>query len=159
MSERVNLLKEYSKFVFESLGETTKGLTEKEIDWRPVPESNNIRWILNHLARISNVSLQRIIKGSQEYMPKGWPADYADKTHPLETMIADIEKGGKAVLKGLGGLTSEDLDADIPLWRGTRKRQFALFAYLSELVHHRGQIAMLRGDIKRRREKEPNFLV
>jgi uncharacterized damage-inducible protein DinB len=158
LSEKSEILKEYAEYIFESLQNTNKDLTEKEIDWRPVPESNNIRWILNHLARIANVSLPRIIKGDLEYVPEGWPEDYRDKTHTLEKMLSDIEKGKKAVVEGIGKLTSKDLEAEIPLWGGTRKRKTGLFAYLGELIHHRGQIAALRGDIKRRREKDPNFL-
>lgn len=152
-------MREYAEFIFERLQDTTKDLTEKEIEWRPVPESNNIRWILNHLARIANLSLPRIIKGDPEYAPEGWPADYRDTTHTLEKMLSDIGMGKGAVLGGLGALSSEDLEAEIPLWGGTRKRKTGLFAYLGELMHHRGQIAMLRGNIKRRREKNPNFLL
>jgi hypothetical protein len=79
--------------------------------------------------------------------------------HSLEKMRGDIEKGKKLVLEGIGKLTSAELEEEIPLWGGTRKRKTALFAYLGELVHHNGQIAYLRGTVKRLKEKDPNFLI
>ncbi|HUS78828.1 MAG TPA: DinB family protein [Patescibacteria group bacterium] len=158
MSEKGEVLKEMAAFAFGSIESTCEDLAEKEIDWRPVPESNNIRWILNHLARIANLSLPRIIKGDQSYAPEGWPEDYSDQTYTVEKMLADIQKGKKVVLEGLGKLTSENLEAEIPLWRGTRKRKEGVYAYIGELINHKGQIAALRGNIKRRREKDPNFL-
>ena len=158
LSEKGTLLKEFAEFSFGSLERTCEGITEKEAEWRPVPESNNIRWILNHLARISNLSLPRIIKGTQEYTPEGWPEDYRDQTHTLEKMLADIQKGKEAVLKGIGNLKDADLEAEIPMWRGTRKRKVGLFAYIGEVINHKGQLAALRGNIKRRREKDPDFL-
>jgi hypothetical protein len=57
-------------------------------------------------------------------------------------------------MKGIGKLTSEQLEEEIPLWRGTQKRKTGIFAYLGELVHHRGQIAYLKGTMKRLKEKE-----
>lgn len=158
MSEKGMLLKEFAEFSFSSLERTYEGITENEADWRPIPESNNVRWILNHVSRISNVALPRFIKGDPEYIPEGWPEDYRDQTYMVDKLVSDIGSGKDAVLAGLGGLTSEDLEEEIPLWGGTRKRKIALFAYLGEIVHHKGQIATLRGNIKRRREKDPDFL-
>ena len=159
MSENVQILKDYAEFVFNSFERATEGLAEKEIDWRPMEEFNNIRWILNHLSRICNLSLPRAIKGDSEYTPEGWPDDYREISHTLEKLMNDIATGKGVVLEGLEGLTSSDLDVDVVYWRGMRKRQLSLFAYLSEIVNHKGQIAMLRGSIKRRREKDEYFLV
>lgn len=158
MSEKGEVLKEMAEFAFDSIASTSEGIAEKELDWRPVPESNNIRWILNHLARIANLSLPRIIKGDQSYAPEGWLEDYKDQTYSMDKMLADISAGKEVVLKGLKKLTSEDLEAEIPLWRGTRKRKVGVYAYIGELINHKGQIAALKGNIKRRREKDPEFL-
>ncbi len=158
MSEKGEVLKEMAEFAFDSIANISEGIAEKELDWRPVPESNNIRWILNHLARIANQSLPRIIKGDQSYVPEGWPEDYRDQTYTADKMLADIDAGKEVVLKGLKKLTSEDLEAEIPLWRGTRKRKVGVYAYIGELINHKGQIAALKGNIKRRREKDPEFL-
>ena len=158
MSEKASILKDQTEYIYERFGKTVEGLTDKEMKWKPTEVSNSIEWILNHLARISNLSLPRIIKGDPEYKPEGWPDDYREMHHALEKMLEDIENGKKVILEGIGRLTSAQFEEEIPLWRGTRKRKIGLFAYLGELVHHNGQIAYLRGTMKRLKERDPNFL-
>ena len=159
MEKDIGVLKRFAEFAFESLERTSKGLTNKEADWKPIEEANDVRWILNHLSRITNLSLPRIIKGDPDYNPEGWPDDYRDQKYTIEKLMSDIETGKKTVIKGLEDLSSEDLGVEIPLWGGTRKREFALFAYLGEIISHKGQIAAVRGNIKRRRDKDPGFLL
>jgi hypothetical protein len=158
MSERVEILKEYAEYVFNRFGRTVEGLAEEELDWSPMEESNSMRWILNHLSRIVNVYAMMYIKGDPDYVPEGWPNDYAEKSLELEKLLGDIEKGKKVMLGGLDGLSSADLKAEITRRGTSRTRQAGLFGMLSEIVHHNGQIAYLRGTIKRHREKDPQFL-
>ncbi|MBS7619628.1 DinB family protein [Candidatus Bathyarchaeota archaeon] len=135
-------------------------MKESEIDWRPVPEANNIRWILTHLSQQWNVGFPRMFKGDPSYKPSNWPDDYVGSLKiSLSEILDDLIKGKETVLQGLSQLKEEDLDVDIPLWGGTRKRSFGLMAYLSEIVHHEGQIAYLRGTIGRMRQSNPNFLL
>lgn len=160
MSGDVEFLKGLAEMAFGRLERATKELTEKEIDWRPLEEANSIRWILTHLSRICNVGFPRIFKGDPDYTPADWPDDYVGNTsYSLGKIMGDLEEGKRTVMSGLRGLTAADLKADIPLWGGTRKRQFALMAYLSEIIHHAGQIAYLKGAIRRRREADEHFLV
>lgn len=159
MSGQVEFFKSLGETAFGRLERSTKELTKKEIDWRPMEEANSIRWILTHISRICNVGFPRIFKGDSTYTPKGWPEDYVGKTsYSLEKIMGDLEKGKDIVMCGLGELTQADLEADIPLWGGTRRRDFAVMAYLSEIIHHAGQIAYLKGAIGRRREKDSSFL-
>ena len=158
MSEKMEILKEYAEYVFNRFGRTIEGLAEEELDWSPMEESNSMRWILNHLSRIVNVYAMMYIKGDPDYVPEGWPNDYAEKSLELEKLLGDIEKGKKAMLGGLDGLSSADLKAEITRRGTSRTRQAGLFGMLSEIVHHNGQIAYLRGTIKRHREKDPQFL-
>lgn len=153
MSEKASILRDQTEYIYGRIGRTLEGLTEKEMKWKPTEVSNSIEWTLNHMARISNLSLPRIIKGDPEYKPEGWPDDYRDKHHSLEKMMGDIEKGKTVVIEGISKLTSAQLEEEIPLWGGTKKRKTGLFAYLGELVHHNGQIAYLRGTMKRQKEK------
>jgi hypothetical protein len=158
MSEKKDTLKFFAENAFARCDRAFKDITEKEIEWRPVQESNNIRWILTHLSTEWNVGLPRMIKGDAKYKPAGWPDDYDKINHHLPKLLSDLEKGKAAVLTGLDSLKSADLDANIDLGRGPRKRIEMLTIYLLEAVQHAGQIAMLKGNITRRREKEPNFL-
>jgi len=159
MSEKKEMLKTVAENAFGRCDRVLKDMTEKEIEWRPVPESNNIRWILNHLSRQWNISIPRMIKGDPNYTPADWPDDYANSNPSLQKLMSDLEKGKAAVLSGIDALSPVDLDAEIDLGRGGRKRLLMILAYLLEAVHHEGQIAMFRGNIRRRREKDKTFLV
>lgn len=159
MDPKIEVLKELAEYQFDALKRTCEGITEKEADWKPMDESNNLRWILNHLARITNISIPRIVKADPEYMPKDWPADYREQHYTVEKLMADLEKGSEKSTKLISTLKAPQLQEEIPLWGGTRTRQTGLFAYLGEIVSHKGQIAMLRGNIKRRREKDTAFLI
>lgn len=159
LDKDVAILKRFIKFAFNSLEGTCEGVSEKEANWKPIEESNNIRWILNHVSRISNLSIPGILKGNPNFAPKGWNEDYRNQTYAIEKLMEDINSGKKITLQEFDNITSKDLAEEIPLWGGTRPREFALFAYVGELINHKGQIAALRGNIKRRREKEQDFLI
>lgn len=159
MSDKVKLIKSIAEMAFERFDSATKNLSEKEIDWHPLKETNSIRWILTHLSQQWNVGIQRILKGDPEYRPKGWPGDYVDnRSYSLEKIVSDMKEGKNKVIAGLEKLTSAELEAEIPLWGGTKKRQYGLLIYLSEIFHHVGQIAYLRGAIRRRRQTDEHFL-
>ncbi|MEE9507085.1 MAG: DinB family protein, partial [Thermoplasmata archaeon] len=66
MDKDIATLKSFAEYAFDSLERTCQDLTEKETEWKPSEESNNIRWILNHISRITNVALPRIMTGDQE---------------------------------------------------------------------------------------------
>jgi uncharacterized damage-inducible protein DinB len=158
LSQNIQILREHAEYIFDRINRTIEGLSDNEITWSPTEVSNSIEWTLNHMARLSNLSIPRIIKGDPEFIPEGWPEDYREQSHTLEKLLGDIEEGKAMVLEGLGNMTMEDLEEELPLWGGTRKRKTGLFAYLGELVHHNGQIAYLKGTINRLKERDPDFL-
>ena len=160
MSEKVVLIKRFVEIAFERFGRTMEDLSEKEIDWRPLEETNSIRWILTHLSQQWNVGIHKILKGDPEYKPKDWPESYiGNKSYPFGKIMGDIEKGRKNFINGLEELTLAELEAEIPLWGGKRKRQYGLLLYFSEIFHHAGQVAYIRGAIKRRKQTDDHFLV
>ncbi len=158
MSAKAQIMKEFAEYHLNALEETLKGLDEKEANYKPTGESNTVEWVVNHLCRITNTALPRIIKGDPNYKPIGWPDDYKEQHYSLDKYMADLAAGKRAVLDGIGKLTDAELEQDIPLWGGTRKRKTGLFAYIGEIVHHKGQIAYIRGTVKRFKAKDSNFL-
>jgi len=158
MSERVGIIKAFAELAFSRYERATEDLKETVIGWRPLEEANNIRWILTHLSRQWNVSIPRVLEGNQEYTPEGWPENYGEIDHPLEKLLSDLEKGKSTVLSGIDKLSPADLDEEVPSRRGPTKRQSRLLISISEILHHEGQIAYLRGAIGRRRQKDLNFL-
>jgi len=159
MSGRADETVAFAEMAWKRFDDSVKDLNEKEVDWRIAPEANNIRWILTHISWEWNLRVQQVLKADPSYQPKDWPEDYiGNTTYSLEKITSDISRAREAGLKGLSSLKSVDLDADIPLWGTTKKRGFGVSNYISELNHHTGQIAFIRGCITRRRSKEPEFL-
>ncbi|HUS78126.1 MAG TPA: DinB family protein [Patescibacteria group bacterium] len=154
MSERIDTIKEFANLAFGRLDRATKDITDKELDWRPCPEANSPRWIMTHLAQEWNVYIPKIMKGDPDYKPPGWPEDYVDnKGYKLEKIKADMENGKKMLLEGLEGLTPEKAAEEIPLFGGTRRRDAGLLMFISEVIHHEGQLATTMGTYKRQAEK------
>ena len=159
MSEKVESLKAFANLAFGRFDNTVKDLKESEIDWKPVEEANNLRWILTHLSQQWNVGFQRTFRGDNNYKPAGWPDDYVgSKTITYAKLMADLAKGRAAVLEGLGKLSAADLAVEVQSLSGMVKRHDRLMRQLSEIVHHAGQIAYIRGAIGRRRQKDGSFL-
>lgn len=159
MFDKVEMIKTFADLAFDRFHNATKDLSEKEIDWQPTRELNSIRWILTHLSQQWNVGLHKIIKENTKCKPAGWPEDYVgNKSHTLEKIINDLSNGKNTFLSYIEGLKPADLEAEISIWGGRRKRQTVLLLYLSEIFHHEGQIAYLKGAIKRRRQSEDHFL-
>ena len=157
MSEKAQILKEYAEYHLNSLDELLKGLEDDEANYKLTEESNSIEWIVNHLCRISNTALPRIIKGDPNYKPMGWPDDYKDQHYSLDKYMADLAAGKKTTLDGIAKLKDTQLEEEITLWGGTKKRKIGLFAYIGEVVHHKGQIAYIRGTVKRLKAADPDF--
>jgi hypothetical protein len=159
MSEKVESLKAFANLAFGRFDNTMKDLKESEIDWKPVEEANNIRWILTHLSQQWNVGFQRTFRGDNNYKPAGWPDDYVgSKSITYAKLMADLTKGRATVLEGLGKLSAADLAVEVQSLSGMVKRHDRLMRQLSEIAHHGGQIAYIRGAIGRRRQKDGSFL-
>lgn len=153
------MIKTVAVIAFDRFGRATKGLSESEIDWRPMEETNSIRWILTHLSQQWNVGIPRILKGEPEYKPKDWPEEYVgNRSYSLKKIMADLESGKDTIMNGLEELSPKEVEAEIQLWGAARKLQDVILLYLSEIFHHNGQIAYLRGAIERRRQTDKHFL-
>jgi len=152
MNAKGSILAEELEYAVGTLERTVEGIGDDEYRFKPTPVSNNVQWQLNHISRIVNISIPRLIKGVTEYTPEGWPDDYRDQDYGVEKLIADIKKGAETAAEQMRGLSDDDLEADIPLWGGTRQRKTGLFAYIGEVFHHRGQAAYVRGTYKRLHE-------
>jgi uncharacterized damage-inducible protein DinB len=158
MSAKSEILRETFEFAFSALERTLEGTDDKEYTYRLTEASNDIQSILNHLSRMTNLNIPRIISGDFNYTPEGWPDDYVEHRYGLEKLMGDIDKGKQKVLGGIVALSDEQLEEVLPMMSGPYPRKIGLFAYVGELFHHRGQIAFIRGTVKRLRERDPGFL-
>jgi uncharacterized damage-inducible protein DinB len=152
MNNKASILAEELEWAIGSLERTAEGLTDEEYKFKPTAASNSAQWQLNHVSRILNSSLISRIKGVEQYAPEGWPADYRDQDYPLDKLMADIKKGAETAIPMLKELSDESLEEEIPMWGGKRQRKIGLFAYIGEVIHHKGQLAYIRGTYKRLNE-------
>jgi DinB superfamily len=73
LSEETESFKAFANLAFGRFDYTMKNLKESEIDWKPVEEENNIKWILTHLSQQWNVGFQRAFKVDNNYKERGGP--------------------------------------------------------------------------------------
>ncbi len=158
MSAKAEVLREAYEFAFSALERTLEGTDEGEYTYRITPASNSIQAILHHLSRLTNHNIPSIIRGETYHTPGDKPVEPDEPSQSLEKLLNEIRKGRNVILEGLAGLSEEDLEEMVPLMAGPHPRKTGLYAYLGELFHHRGQIAFIRGTIKRLRERDPGFL-
>ena len=142
-----NILADFAGYIFLRLENLMDGLGEEEMHWKPVEESNSIYWILTHTTRIAFLLIPQVLDGT--YNPAGWDDDYEQKKHSLKELRIDLQKGREKVVGGIRKLSVEQLSEEIDIWGKKRPLKEPLFVLLGELLHHHGQIAMLRGIYKR----------
>ena len=152
MNEKASILAEQLEWIVSRVESSCNDLSEEEYKFQPTKVSTSVQWQLNHISRIINIALPRLIKGVTEYTPEGWPEDYRDQDYPVGKLLSDIKKGKEVSIKKLKKVTNEAMDEEIPLWGGTRLRKEGLFAYIGEIYHHRGQLTYIRGTYKRLNE-------
>ena len=142
-----NELADFADYIFDRLTHTIEGISEEELNWRPVDESNNIHWILTHTTRIAYLLIPQVLSGTHN--PAGWDDNYEQQKHTLEDLRKDLERARKPVVNGIRDLDEKQLEKKINIWGGERPLKEPIFALLGELLHHNGQMAMLRGIYKR----------
>lgn len=143
----MNVLTDFAGYIFERVTQTANEITPDIMDWKPVNEANSIYWILVHMTRIAYLLIPQLLTGT--YNPEGWDDDYEQQKHSLTELKEDIGKARVRVLSLLGELDEAQLDEKIMIWGSMRPLKEPMFVLLGELLHHNGQIAMLRGINKR----------
>ena len=142
-----HVLDDFADYIFNRLENLIDGLGDEEMHWKSVKESNSIYWILTHTTRIAYILIPQVLNGT--YNPAGWDDDYEQKRHSLEELRIDLQKGREMVVDGIKNLSTEQLESEIEIWGRKRPLKEPLFVLLGELLHHHGQMAMLRGIYKR----------
>ena len=158
MSAKAEVLREAFEFAFSALERTLEGTDDREYKHRLTPASNSIQTILQHLSRLTTHNIPSIIRGEPYHTPGDKPGEPDEPDRSLENLLDEIGEGSEKILEGVAGLSDADLEETVPLMAGPYSRKTGLYAYLGELFHHRGQIAFIRGSIKRLRERDPGFL-
>lgn len=142
-----NIFAEHTGFMFDAVIENITGLSEEQLNWKPIEESNSIKNILTHTTRIALILIPQVIDGTVN--PEGWDDDYENTPHTYEELLNDLNKARKIVVDGIKGLRDTELEAELGLGGRKLVKKNLLFHLLREIVHHGGQMAMLKGMHKR----------
>ena len=150
---------EFTKEAFNHLDNTTKDLTEEQLDWKSCPEANTIRWILGHLLEQWYGAFPKILsagdkalewEGYKVMRERALARGYSGVVGKgLEQIKIDLIEGKKFLLNGLEKLNDEDLAREIEWFRGKLPMLNYLIIFVAEIFHHEGQIAAIRGVEKR----------
>jgi len=146
-----NIFAEHADFMFDAVIENVSGLSEEQLNWKPIEEPNSIKKILTHTTRIALILIPQVIDGKVN--PEGWDDDYEKVPHSYVELLKDLKEAHRIVVDGIRGLSETELEAEMGLWGRNLVKKNLLFHLLREIVHHSGQIAMLKGMYKRSTSK------
>ena len=139
---KMGTIKEFTQVGFNRINNTTKDLTEEQLDWKSCSEANTIRTILGHLIGEWYGFIPKILAGDKDLEVKGYSGAEGKS---LEEIMGDLAEGQKHLLAELGKVKDEDLTKEMDWFRGKQPVGSYLMLGVSEILHHEGQIAAIRG--------------
>jgi uncharacterized damage-inducible protein DinB len=137
---KIDTIKEFAELGFTRLDRALSDITEEQLDWKSCSEANTIRNILTHLISEWYGLIPKIIKGDK---------DADNMSLSLEKLMKDYEAAKKHLIEQLNNVKNEDLNKEMDWFMGKRPVAFYLMLGVSEIIHHEGQIAAIRGVEKR----------
>ena len=143
---KVDNIKHFAGMSLNRLDNTTKNLSEEQLDWKSCSEANTVRNILGHLVGEWYGFIPKIAAGSKDAEVAGY-AGAEGKS--LEEIKADYEAGKANLMKTLDGISDEDLAKEMEWFMGKQSTANYLMLGVSEILHHEGQIAAILGVEKR----------
>lgn len=150
MKYDIETMRSFTEIGFDRLDRALHDIDEEQLDWKSCPEANTIRWILTHLSQELHVYVPRILTGNKDFFPNDWPEDYVgNENYSMQKIMKDLNEGREQLFQKFSSLTEEDLSEEINYWMGKKKKAFYLMMLISEILHHEGQIAAIRGLEKR----------
>ena len=147
---KIDTIKEFAMLGFTRLDRAIDGVTEEQLDWMSCSEANTVRNIVTHLISEWYGFVPKIIAGDKDAPVKGVPEGYVGNADmSLEEIMKDYNEGKKHLLEQLGKVKDEDLAKEMDWFMGKQTVGFYLMMGVSEIIHHEGQIAAIRGVEKR----------
>jgi len=139
---KMGTIKEFTKVGFNRLNNTTKDLTEEQLDWKSCSEANTIRNILGHLIGEWYGFIPKTLAGDKDLEVEGYSGAEGKS---LEQIISDLAEGQNHLLNELDKVNEEDLTKEMDWFMGKLPVGSYLMLGVSEILHHEGQIAAIRG--------------
>jgi len=147
---KIETIREFAEVGFTRLDNSLKDLTEEQLDWMSCSKANTIRNILTHLVSEWYGFVPKIIAGDKDAKVKGVAEGYiGNKELSMAKIMADLKEARDYLRSELAKVKDEDLTKEMDWFMGKKTRGFYLMLGVSEIIHHEGQIAAIRGVEKR----------
>ncbi|GAA4454088.1 hypothetical protein GCM10023189_20100 [Nibrella saemangeumensis] len=145
--QEVSLLSDMADYQYKSLWGNLKGITEKEADWKPNPESNPIRWVVGHLCWFEEW-MPDAIENKGRYLTDKNPLSVQEPT--LDVLKARFEAAHTRSREVVKTLTPEMLTKEVIFVGRVPVTIFNLFqTHCTHLAGHRYQVRYIRGTYSR----------
>jgi uncharacterized damage-inducible protein DinB len=149
VDEAIQLVIDMSETTWNAFKAELKELTLDEINWRPLPQANNIAVLINHLRVVEELFLAQLEQGEQSPYKDAPSVQKLTGSVPLnyEQNLKEFEELHNRFLNYLKQTTLADLKRQTfvtPFAQGSRPWNALLFSEIGHLTLHRGQIRTLR---------------
>jgi uncharacterized damage-inducible protein DinB len=139
---KMGTIKKFTQVGFNRLNNATKDMTEEQLDWKSCSEANTIRNVVGHLIGEWYGFIPKILAGNKDLEVEGY-AGAEGKS--LEQIMGELAEGQKHLLAELEKVKDEDLAKEMDWFMGKQSVGSYLMLGVSEIIHHEGQIAAIRG--------------
>jgi uncharacterized damage-inducible protein DinB len=163
MDDAVQLASEMSEANWNNFKNDVKGLTADEINWRPLPQGNNINVLVKHLRVVEELFVSRLEHGEQSPYTDGPGVQKLTDAVPqhFDQNLRELEDLHNRFIAALRSTTLAELKRRTfltPFAQGPQPANALLLAEISHLATHRGQIRTIRNLYRRARGEEGLFL-
>lgn len=163
MDEAIQLAIEMSEANWNNFKNDLKNTTADEVDWRPLPQGNNINVLMKHLRVVEELFLSRLEQGEQSPYKDGASVQKLTDSVPVdfEQNMKSLEEFHHRFVAALRATTLADLQRKTfltPFAQGPQPANTLLLAEISHLATHRGQIRTLRNLYRKARGEQGLFL-
>ncbi len=165
MDEALQLAIEMSEQNWNNFQNDLKDLTPNEIDWRPLPQANNIDALMKHLRVTEEWYVTGIEKGEQSPYQDAASIERLTESVPLNFAqnLKDLEALHNWFIAALRTTTLADLKRKTFLSQvlpgsGPRPANTLLLREMMHIAMHRGQIRTIRNLYRKTRGEQGLFL-
>jgi uncharacterized damage-inducible protein DinB len=162
MDEAIQLVIDMSDTTWNAFKAELKDLTPDEINWRPLPQANNIAVLIKHLRVVEELFLAQLAQGEQSAYKDVPNVQKLTSSVPLnyEENLKEFEELHNRFLNYLKHTTLADLKHQTfvtPFAQGSRPANALLFSEIGHLTLHRGQIRTIRNLYRKTRGEQSLF--
>ena len=145
--KEVQLLQDMAAWEYKSLWGNLKGITEKEADWKPNPESNPVRWVIGHLCWYEEW-MADAMENKGRYLTDKNPMSVQEPT--IEAMKARFDAARTRSISVVKGLTPDMLVKKVIFVGRVETAIYNLLkTQTTHMSGHRYQIRYIRGTYSR----------